>query len=248
MIKKIIAGNWKMHNGIQDSGKFLEGFTPLAQSNSRVEWVLFPPAISLSYVSNKLKGTGISLGAQNCHFEAKGAFTGEISVPMIKEIGAKYCLVGHSERRTLFFENDQVCAKKVKTIAEADMTPMLCVGETKEQREASKTEEVVKTQLTEGLKLFKGQTLTVAYEPVWAIGTGVVATPDMVRQAHKMIRQMLFSILGEPFGASVPILYGGSVKPDNFLDLAAIPNVDGFLVGGASLDPKSFAQIGQVPV
>lgn len=237
-----------MHNGLSDTTRFLETFLPLAQANSRVEWVIFPTATSLAHLASKLKGTNVRFGAQNCHFESKGAFTGEISVGMIKELGSQYCLVGHSERRTLFFETDESCAKKVKTLVENDIIPMLCIGETKAEREGKKTEEVIRKQLKEGLSLFKGGKLSIAYEPVWAIGTGLVATPEMVRDAHKLIRQVLFNQLGEQLGAVVPILYGGSVKPDNCLDLANIPNVDGFLIGGASLDPKSFAQIGQVPV
>jgi triosephosphate isomerase len=249
MRKKIFAGNWKMHYGPKESLSFLKEFQELVDADSHREWVFFPPAVSLQAIQNALKGSQLKWGAQNCHFEPKGAFTGEISTGMLKELGCHYTLVGHSERRQLFGETDQTCAKKVKALNEAGIIPMLCVGETQKERDENLTNSVLKRQLTEGLSLWQAsQPLTLAYEPVWAIGTGKVATPAQAEEAHIVIRQVLAERFGAGRAAEIQILYGGSVKPDNSRELGALPNIDGFLVGGASLVAKTFAQIGQIPL
>lgn len=249
MRKKIIAGNWKMNMGPKEADSFLSQFLTLVDPNAHQDWVLFPPYVTLPSVASKLKNNFIKLGAQNCHFESKGAFTGEISLNMLKEVGCHYVLVGHSERRQLFGETDLTCAQKIKSIEEASLIPMLCVGETQSERDEKKTNEVLKKQVVEGLKHWtKSSTLTLAYEPVWAIGTGKVATPPMVEEAHAVIRRLLSELSSPSLAGEIRILYGGSVKPDNKAELALLPNVDGFLVGGASLEPKSFAQIGQLPL
>ena len=188
-----------------------------------------------------MRGQPFEWGAQNCFSEDKGAFTGENSPAQIKELGAGWCLVGHSERRHLFGETDEAIAKKIQRFQQLSLTPLFCVGELLNDREAGKTLEILKTQLANGLSLAdKAKPLVIAYEPVWAIGTGKVAGPDQVREAHAFLREEV-SRLGFP--ASVALLYGGSVKPENAKSLISIPNVDGFLVGGASLEVESFLAI-----
>lgn len=249
MRKKIFAGNWKMHHGPKETAAFVKEFSELVSPDSHREWVLFPPALSLPALQQGLKGSLIKHGAQNCHYEPKGAFTGELSVAMLKEVGCTYSLVGHSERRQLFGETDATCAKKVKALAEGGLIPMLCIGETQKERDAEQTVEVLKRQVTESLSLWDPSLpLVIAYEPVWAIGTGRVATPAQAEEAHLAVRRMLSERFGAQKAAETAILYGGSVKPDNCRELAALPNIDGFLVGGASLVAKTFAQIGDIPL
>jgi triosephosphate isomerase len=248
--KKIFAANWKMNLGPKESVAFCHDFLGLVAPSASREWVLFPSALSLSSVASALKNSFVKWGGQNCYFEEKGAFTGETSVAMFKEVGAGYVLVGHSERRQIFKETDEECAKKVKVISESGLIPMLCVGELQAERDENKTTEVLISQLTQGLKYWiKNSPLTIAYEPVWAIGTGKVATPKMAEEAHIEIRKILAEITSDSnIAASIQILYGGSVKPDNSREMLTYPNIDGFLVGGASLIPKSFAQIGELPL
>jgi len=247
MRKKIIAGNWKMHFGPREAGEFLTELLGLIEPNAHKTWLVFPPTVSLPKTQQLLKDGFVQWGAQNCHWETKGAFTGETSIPMLRELGCSYALVGHSERRQYFAETNQTCSKKIKALAENGIIPMYCIGETLAERESGKTEEILTTQLQEGLSLWdKKMTLTIAYEPVWAIGTGKTATPDQVEKAHELIRSVLNRLSNGNTAGSTQILYGGSVKPETSRELGALPNVDGFLVGGASLVAKSFAQIGSI--
>ena len=203
------------------------------------DFVILPPALLASTVAAELQGSKIGWGGQNCYFEAKGAFTGETSPMVLKEMGAGFCLVGHSERRAIFGETDQLLAKKFQAVQSVGLTPILCVGETLAERETGRTEEVILNQLRAGLSLGAPvKPFWIAYEPVWAIGTGKVATPDQVQDAHSILREAL----PEP-GKNAPILYGGSAKPDNVASLASLNNVDGFLIGGASLEVADFVKI-----
>lgn len=218
----------------------------LAGMNLRV--VLCPPFVCLSDLAEILRETDLCLGAQNCHHEKAGAFTGEISPVMLKEIGVEYVIVGHSERRHIFGETDEFINKKVKAILDNGMTPILCVGETKEEREKGLTFCVVESQLRQGLfGLTRDQIerIVIAYEPVWAIGTGIVAKPWQAQEVHGFIRKLLKALYDENLSKKVPILYGGSIKPDNFFGLMAQPDIDGGLVGGASLD-EQFVELAKI--
>ncbi len=253
---KIIAGNWKMHKGLKETQDFLaELQSQIEDDPEKLKWIVFPPTVSLARAQQILHGGPIKWGAQNCHWEEKGAFTGETSPEMLKELGAEYCLVGHSERRELFGETNDSCSKKILALHIEDVIPLFCVGEKLAEREAGKTEAVLKTQLIEGLAALKEHhlkiresqhhfDLVVAYEPVWAIGTGKTASPQMASEAHAFIRKCLSEIFDPATAEAIPLLYGGSVKPENAKELAKQPHIDGFLVGGASLVANSFAQIG----
>lgn len=239
---KYFAANWKLHKTPQESREFLEKFIPaLLQSLDKNKVIFFPPATNLDAVGMVLKGSQIEFGSQNIYCEEKGAFTGETSAAVVKELGGKWVLLGHSERRKIFFESDELIANKIALAQKLDLFPMLCIGESLQEREAGKTLEVIQTQLQESLKKAnKEKFLAVAYEPVWAIGTGKVASTEQVREAHAQVRAELQKM---GFSQTVPILYGGSVKSDNAKALIEIPNVDGFLVGGASLEVASFLEI-----
>ncbi len=253
MRRPLFAGNWKMHKGIAETKKFFEEFLPLVRDidfEDR-EIMIAPPFVSLFTASEFLKGSKISLGAQNACWEKSGAFTGEISPVMLKELGVKYVIIGHSERRHIFGETDELIAKRVKGVLEEGLCPILCVGETLEQREKGITFEVIAEQLKQGLKNIKQllpDALVIAYEPVWAIGTGKTATPSQAEEVHTFIREVLSNIYGKDSANGIRILYGGSVKPDNIKELIVQPNIDGVLVGGASLDPKSFSEICKVEI
>jgi triosephosphate isomerase (TIM) len=240
----VIAGNWKMHKGPDAARKFCREFIQVAPTTSRT-LILFPPALSLTVVRAALAEHRIGVGVQNLHWEPEGAFTGEISPGMAREAGADYALVGHSERRHVFGETDEEVSRKVVAARSAGLYPVLCVGETLEERRAGRLEEVILRQLDAGIQGMDDGDLShllIAYEPVWAIGTGETATPDDAADAHRRLRARLRERLGE--GADhVPILYGGSVKSDNASGLLAADDVDGVLVGGASLDPRVFARI-----
>jgi len=241
-MKKIFAANWKLFKSPKETREFFTQWKE-AFKGSKNEVVFFPSAISLEAASTSIKsisaGYELSFGVQNAYFQATGAFTGENSAAVVQELGGKYILIGHSERRQLFGEKNQTLADKVAFTQSLNLVPMLCVGETLQEREAGQTKSVLKSQLTEGLaKADKSKTLVVAYEPVWAIGTGKVASPEQVQETHKDV----FDIL-QGLGFTAPILYGGSVKPDNASGLIQIPHVDGFLVGGASLEVSSFQKI-----
>ena len=243
MSKKIFAANWKLHKNPTETREFfyqfLKGFK--AQNPYNDEIVFFPSAICLESTMQALSGVKIHWGAQNCYFESKGAFTGENSAQVVKDLGGHFMLVGHSERRSLFGEQDTLLAKKIKYLQDLGLRPMFCVGETLAERESGKTVEVVRQQLTEGLRLADtAKPLTVAYEPVWAIGTGKVANSQQVAEAHAEVRKIL-NTLG--WSKETQILYGGSVKPENSKELLGLPEVGGFLVGGASLEVASFSAI-----
>jgi triosephosphate isomerase len=242
-MKKIFAANWKLFKSPGETREFFSQWKESFSGAGKNEVVFFATAVSLEAASSAIKSTKpvyeLSFGVQNAYFQARGAFTGENSAAMLKELGGKYVLIGHSERRQLFQEKNESLAEKVAFTQGLGLVPMLCVGETLEERDGSMTKDVLRRQLTEGLqKSDKSKALVVAYEPVWAIGTGKVATPEQVQETHKDV----FDILGS-LGFTAPILYGGSVKPDNAGALIKIPHVDGFLVGGASLEVASFKKI-----
>ena len=225
----LIAGNWKMYKGPRETGEFCRALRGVTLPEG-VEAVVAPPYPSLAEAVQALAGTEIGIYAQSCHWEREGAFTGEVSAPMLKEIGVYGTIVGHSERRLLFGETDETVARRAAAALEEGLYVIACVGETLEQREAGETEAVLRRQVS---VLEHDQNLVVAYEPVWAIGTGRTATPEMAREAHETVKALL----------DVPVLYGGSVKPGNAAELLAQPAIDGALVGGASLDVDSFASI-----
>lgn len=235
----IIAANWKLHKSPPQSREFFRKFNERLKAGNE-EVVFFPSAFSLEAASESLKGSVIQFGAQNAYYKADGAFTGENSAAVAKELGAKYILIGHSERRAIFGESNDLIAEKVAFIQSLDLVPMLCIGESLQQRESGKTNSVLEEQLKVVLtKAVHKKPIVVAYEPVWAIGTGKVASPEQVAETHTAVAELLkkFSFAG------VPILYGGSVKPDNAANLIKQNHVNGFLVGGAALEVDSFAKI-----
>jgi triosephosphate isomerase len=243
----LIAGNWKMNQGGSDAVMLCAGLSAaIANAGSgEVDVIVCPPATVLGDVAGALAGTGIEVGAQNMSEEAEGAFTGEISAPMISDAGATAVILGHSERRTLFGETDEALAKKVPAALEGGLTPILCVGELESEREEGKTDDVLRTQTEAGLSGVDTERLpdvVVAYEPVWAIGTGKTATPEMAQESIAFIRGV---IAERDAGAAerVRILYGGSMKPGNAAELLAQPDLDGGLIGGASLEAEDFAAI-----
>jgi triosephosphate isomerase len=241
----VIAGNWKMHKAPAEARAFFASLS-LDGVGRSTELLIFPPAVSLSTAKQAPeRDARIQLGVQNIHWETGGAFTGETSAPMAAAAGASFCLVGHSERRHVFGETDDETARKVAAAGAHGLAPVLCVGETLDERRADRVEEVILRQLDAALPalLEGGARFLVAYEPVWAIGTGETATPDDASAAHGTLRRRLEEACGVARAARVPLLYGGSVKPDNAEELLAADDVDGVLVGGASLDPVSFARI-----
>lgn len=241
-----IAGNWKMYKNVKEAKAFAEEFKKLYK-DTEVKTAICAPYLQLSALVEAFRGTGIGVGAQNVHFEDEGAFTGEISVPMLKEIGVDYCIVGHSERRQYFGETDETVNLKLKKLFnDSDITPILCVGEHLEEREAGKQEEVVKAQLKadlEGLTSVQVSHLVIAYEPIWAIGTGKTATPQQAEEMCAMIRKTVEELYDEDVCDKVIIQYGGSVKPENAGDIMNMDEIDGALVGGASLIPDKFMDI-----
>ncbi len=249
MIAPLVVGNWKM-NGSQAEcvGLARQICRQLKNHTAQAEVVLAPPFTALASVGQVLRNSAVKLAAQHSHWAESGAFTGEVSAPMLAEIGCHYVILGHSERRHLFQESDELIARKLAPVLAHGMRPILCVGETLSQRRRKKTINVVTAQLDSALKgLAKGviDKLEIAYEPVWAIGTGENATPEQVEQVHSSIRAYLKSSFGSAKGKAVRILYGGSVKPENASTLAAIDEVNGLLVGGASLNAESFVSIVQ---
>ncbi|MGE0631885.1 MAG: triose-phosphate isomerase [Pseudobdellovibrionaceae bacterium] len=244
MKKLIFAANWKMHKSPSESRSFVKEVRSTCPESVHAQIILFPSSPCLEAVAESCKGSQIRYGSQNCHFEAQGAFTGEVSPRVVKELGAQVGLVGHSERRTLFGESNELIAQKVAALQKLEMTPMLCIGESLKQREENLTNDVLRDQLFECLRLADLRLpLIVAYEPVWAIGTGKVATPAQVADAHLECRKILAQIGSEDAAQKIPVLYGGSVKADNAKELGSLPNVDGFLIGGASLVVESFKAI-----
>lgn len=244
----VVAANWKMYKSPREASEYLKSFLPQTSNlpaNRKV--IFFVPSVDLWVAQELLRATDIGWGAQNCYFAEEGAFTGETSPKVLAEMATPYTLVGHSERRTLFGETDEMVAKKIQTLHKLGITPMLCVGETLQEREAGKTEEVIRRQLKQGLSLRDtSKDILIAYEPVWAIGTGKVASTAQAVEAHLVLRDELRQIDGNKFATGTPILYGGSVKPDNAPDLAAQKEINGFLVGGASLKVDSFLELARV--
>ncbi len=239
----IVAGNWKMNTTIAEGAPLVDALLPLIGSIDSVERVVCPPFVSLAGLAERLRGTGVRLGAQNVYAEAKGAFTGEISPAMLQGL-VDYVIVGHSERRHVLGETDEVVARKVRAVLDHGLLPILCVGETLEQRDAGETERVLRRQVRSALEgLASPASLVVAYEPVWAIGTGRAATTADANAGNGVIRRELAEVLGEEAARSTRIQYGGSVTPENATELLAQPEIDGALVGGASLKAEPFAQI-----
>jgi triosephosphate isomerase len=244
---KVIAGNWKMNNDINESrnliSKLLAGLKNL---NANCEVVICPPFTSLSEASAMIKESKIKLGAQNLHQEENGAFTGEVSAKMLLGAGCEFVIIGHSERRTIFKESDELINKKIRRAIKNNLKPIFCVGELLEEREKNVTEQVIKTQVLKGLENFSAdelKSLIIAYEPVWAIGTGKTATPQQAEEVHAFIRNLVENRFSKEFAENLRILYGGSVKPDNSKELLSQKNIDGALVGGACLNADSFLSI-----
>ncbi len=243
---KLIAANWKMYMTPAETQDFAREFLPLVAGHDRDEIVLCVPDVCIAAAVQAICGSKVAVGAQNLHWEKEGAFTGEVSAGMLVASGCTHVVIGHSERRQYFGETDETVQKKLAAALEAGLTPIVCVGEVLEEREAALTEDVVRRQCSlafRGISRKKAAKLTVAYEPVWAIGTGKTATPQMAADAHHEIRKEAARNFGDEFAAQLRILYGGSVKPENATALMAESEIDGALVGGASLQPKSFAAI-----
>jgi triosephosphate isomerase len=239
----MIAGNWKMNTTVSDAVKLVGDMRPQIDSITNVEKVVCPPFISLTAVKEALKGSTIKLGAQNMHFEEKGAFTGEVSPVMLSGI-CEYVILGHSERRQYFGETNEIINKKVRAALKIGLKPILCVGESLAQYEAGKTEEIVTDHVTGSLKdIPASASLVIAYEPVWAIGTGKAATSDQANKIIGIVRNVVVKLYGDSFAQSVRILYGGSVTADNIKELMSKPEIDGGLVGGASLKADSFVSL-----
>ncbi|WP_069108569.1 triose-phosphate isomerase [Fortiea contorta] len=237
MRKIVIAGNWKMFKTQAESQEFLQGFLPyLEETPQEREILLCPPFTNLNILSKSLHGSRVQLGAQNVHWEENGAYTGEISSPMLTEIGVRYVIVGHSERRQYFGETNLSVNLRLKAAQKHGLTPILCVGETKQQRDEGETESLIISQLNQGLVNVDQDNLVIAYEPIWAIGTGDTCEATEANRVIGLIRSQLSN-------PNVSIQYGGSVKPNNIDEIMAQPEIDGALVGGASLEPESFARI-----
>lgn len=246
MRRALIAGNWKMYKTLADVDAFAEAFATAVDGVSGRAIVVCPPFIYLERLAQAFKGTSIKVGAQNLYWEDQGAFTGEVSGPMLKSLGITFVIVGHSERRQYFGETDTTVNKRVLAALKCGLIPIMCAGETLEQREGGKTMAVIDSQVRLGLKgLSQEQAagVIIAYEPIWAIGTGRTATPEIAQEVHVHIRAIVDDLFGESIANNTPILYGGSVKPDNIDELMAKPDVDGALVGGASLEASSFEKI-----
>ena len=242
----IIAGNWKMNTVVESAKALVQDLKARVNEVSDVEIVVCPPFISLTSVYDVIKNSNIVLGAQNVYWEKSGAFTAEISAPMLKSTGCTYVIIGHSERRAYFSETDEMVNKRIFAALAEGLKPIVCVGETLEEREQEKTFDVIKRQITAGLANLSTEqmaNLVIAYEPVWAIGTGKTATPEQAQEVHAFIRKILAGLFGQNTAETTRIQYGGSVKPENISTLMEQPDIDGALVGGASLKADSFEQI-----
>ncbi|MGC9451145.1 MAG: triose-phosphate isomerase [Oceanipulchritudo sp.] len=247
--KYLIAGNWKMNKTGSEGADLVREIDLSVGKQTDVGVAVCPPFTALESCAKALEDSNIQLGAQNMHPKLEGAYTGEISPVMLRSLFCTFVIIGHSERREYFKESDAFINEKVLAALESSLKPILCVGETLEQREANETISVVKTQLIEGLKgvdADSAENLVIAYEPVWAIGTGKTATPEMAQEVHKMIREELKALLGATAAAKVRILYGGSMKPENASELLDQPDIDGGLIGGASLKAKSFVDLVEI--
>lgn len=246
MRKVIIAGNWKMNKTILEAIELVNGLKRELSEIENIDIVVIPPYTALSEISDMLSGSNIELGAQDVHWEEKGAFTGEVSPIMLKDLGIKYVIIGHSERRTYFGETNETVNKKVKSSIKGGLSPIMCVGECLEERESGKTFDVIKNHVEGGLKGISKEDIlkiVIAYEPVWAIGTGRTATPEQAEETHKYIRELLRRMYDESIAEDLRIQYGGSVRPDNIKDLISQEDIDGALVGGASLEIEQFVPI-----
>ncbi|MFB0566821.1 MAG: triose-phosphate isomerase [Candidatus Aminicenantaceae bacterium] len=244
--RSFIAGNWKMHKNIAEAVSLVDNIKEAANELAEAEIVVIPPFTALAEVRKTLEGSSIKLGAQNLFWEEKGAYTGEISPPMLQDAGCQYVVIGHSERRQYFGETDETVNKKVKAALTYKLNPIMCIGESIEEREQEKTIEKVETQINtglEGLEKENMRQIIIAYEPIWAIGTGLTATPAQAEEVHSFIRDKLVEKYGNEIASYAIILYGGSVKPENTYSLLKEKNINGALVGGASLKADSFIQI-----
>ncbi len=244
--KPMMAGNWKMYKTPAETRAFFAGFKPLVGNATQCDIVICPPFPNLHAAVEEARGSQIAIGAQNLHWGKEGAVTGEITGHMLQAVGCRYVIIAHSERRQYFGESEPDVVRKVQAALEYGLTPIVCVGERLEEREGNRTEEVLGEQFDGGIAPLTGEQfgkIVIAYEPVWAIGTGKTATPEMAAEAHRFIRGKVAGKFGEELAGAVRILYGGSVKPDNVKKLMAEEEIDGALVGGASLDPGSFAAI-----
>ncbi len=242
----VIAGNWKMYKTPVETAGFFQAFCPLVANSTQCEIVICPPYVDIAAAVEATRATRVEIGAQSVHWEKEGAFTGEVAASMLLAVGAKWAIVGHSERRQYFGETDATVLARTRAALAAGLKPIVCVGEMLAEREAGRTNDVLKTQFAGGIAGLSAQEfdkIVIAYEPVWAIGTGKVATPEIADDAHAVIRAEIAAKYGAAAAAACRILYGGSVKPDNVKGLMAKENIDGALVGGASLKPDSFAAL-----
>ncbi len=247
----LIAGNWKMFKGVADAVAFAKEFRALAKDFTEAELVIAPPFTAIHAVADALRNSGIATAGQDCYWEKDGAYTGAVSAVMVKEAGAELVILGHSERRRVFGDSDADVTRKIHAAYAAGLSPIACIGETLEEREGGRTFEVLDTQLRaaiDGVAPEQFATMVIAYEPVWAIGTGRNATPEQAQQAHAHVRSRLRAWLGAGAADKCQILYGGSVKPDNAQAILQQPDVDGALVGGASLDPQGFFKIASAAI
>jgi triosephosphate isomerase (TIM) len=246
MRRRVIAGNWKMYKTLAETRAFFSSLLPLVAGEKNCDIIIAPPFTAIFAAAEATKGSNVAIGGQNVFWSKEGAFTGEISASMLSEAGCRYVIVGHSERRQFFHETDDNVAKKSLIALETGLIPIVCLGETQEQRDAGLTEEVLRRQFTGGpgaLTQDEFSRILLAYEPVWAIGTGRTATPEIAADAHRILRRCAGEKFSVHLASALRILYGGSVKPDNIQGLMAQEELDGALVGGASLDPKSFAAL-----
>ena len=244
--RPLIAGNWKMYKTPGEAQETAKQLVQNAGAVTDVDMMIAPTFIALAAVYEAIENSPIALGAQNLYWEDEGAYTGEISAPMLKSAGCRYCIIGHSERRQFFGETDETVNKKIRAAIKADLQPVFCVGETEKEREAGQTLSILDKQIKKGLEGLVSQqldSLIIAYEPVWAIGTGKTASDDQAQEVHRFIRSLVKDNFGQALADSIRILYGGSVKPANITSLMAMPDIDGALVGGASLNAESFSQI-----
>jgi len=244
--RPLIAGNWKMYKTPQQAAETAKQLVEQVHDVADIDIMIAPPFTALESVSRAIKNSPVALGAQNLYWEEEGAYTGEISAPMLKSVSCEYGIIGHSERRQYFGETDKTVNQKIQAAIRVGLKPVFCIGETEQEREAGQTFSVLDKQVRKGLERLVPEqldTLIIAYEPVWAIGTGKTATDDQAQEVHQFIRSLIQKSFGNDLSKSIRILYGGSVKPDNILNLMEMPDIDGALVGGASLNADSFSRI-----